>query len=65
MSTTYIANNPLYYGDTLEIVLSNSGQEINMDKVTLNAVPLPPTLLLMGSGLMGLGGMKVPEKSLI
>jgi hypothetical protein len=62
VSTQYVANNPDYYGDTLEVVLTEPGSgslyisqnEINFDRVRLNAVPLPPSLLLLGSGLVGL-----------
>jgi hypothetical protein len=60
VSTKYVANNPDYYGDTLEVVLTDTGTssdyhyEIDYDKVGLNVVPLPPSLLLLGSGLVGL-----------
>ncbi|MGP8104833.1 MAG: hypothetical protein ACLQLE_02985 [Desulfobaccales bacterium] len=63
VSTSYTANAAAYYGNTLEIVLSNTGQEINMDKVNLTTVPLPPSLLLMGSGLLGLGLFRFRRKA--
>jgi hypothetical protein len=57
VTVQYVANNSNYFGDTLKIVLSNSGNnsEINYDKLILDYVPLPSTVLLLGSGLVGLG----------
>jgi hypothetical protein len=44
-------------GEPLKIVLSSSGIQVNFDNVRLAdpVVPVPPTLLLLGSGLLGLG----------
>ena len=42
-------------GGHLEIMLVTNGVQVNFDQVTLDYVPLPPSLLLLGSGLVGLG----------
>lgn len=48
-----------YVGELLEIGLMGSGgHSLNFDMVTLDAVPVPPIVWLMGSGLLGLVGWR-------
>jgi hypothetical protein len=73
VSTQYIANNPAYYGDTLQIVLTNSGSyatEICYDNISLVdpplaavVIPIPPTVLLLGSSLAGLGLLRLRKRA--
>jgi hypothetical protein len=69
VSTQYVANNPAYYGDALQIVLTNTGPstEVYYDKITLTdppaAVPIPPTVVLLGSSLVGLGMVRLRKRA--
>jgi hypothetical protein len=50
-----------YNGDQLKIVLASSAQETEFDNITLSYTypnPTPSTLLLFGSGLMGLAFLR-------
>lgn len=62
----YIATSQ-FAGDQLKIVLtSTSNHEVDFDKVSLtdtSSVPTPSTLLLLGSGLFGLGFLRLRRKA--
>ena len=45
----------------MEIRLVTNASQASFDKVTLDYVPLPPSLLLLGSGLVGAGIPGTPE----
>jgi len=59
VTLTYTATDPSQYGKPIKINLESSTWRLHFDDVTLNgiAVPLPSTLLLLGSGLLGLWGL--------
>jgi hypothetical protein len=50
-------------GDNLKIVLTSGGTQADFDDVRLSSVPLPPTVLLLGSGLAGLGLLRFRRKA--
>lgn len=52
-----IAGNP-HLGQALQIKLLSGGQETIFDDVRLSSVPIPPAVLLFGSGLIALVGLK-------
>lgn len=52
-----------YVGLPLQILLGSSGAQVGFDNLHLDAVPLPPSLLLLGSGLVGLVGWRRFRKS--
>lgn len=70
ISTAYLANNSAYYGDPLKIELvgqrlSGTQGELDWDIIKLDyaaAVPIPATLLLLGTGLVGLVGFRRLKK---
>ncbi len=51
-------------GQSLEIQLVNNGaSQMNFDNVTLDTIPLPASLYLFGSGILGLIGVSRMKKS--
>ena len=50
-------------GQNLKIVLTSAGTQADFDNVRLNYVPLPPTVLLLGSGLAGLGLLRFRRRA--
>jgi hypothetical protein len=45
----------------IEADWQTGGDQVDLDNVRLNSsavIPVPPTLLLLGSGLLGLGGWR-------
>ncbi|MCK9374877.1 MAG: PEP-CTERM sorting domain-containing protein [Syntrophobacterales bacterium] len=54
---SYTATDPDQYGKPIEIKLLSSSWRLHFDDVQLDGttVPLPSTMLLLGSGLVGLG----------
>jgi hypothetical protein len=50
-------SNSQYIGDNLEIRISAAGAALDVDEVTLTSIPIPSTLLLLGSGIAGMALM--------
>jgi hypothetical protein len=59
LTLSYTANDS-YTNEYLQIVLMATQDSfwVNYDMVTLDAVPVPPTVWLLGSGLLGLWGIR-------
>lgn len=65
VSLSYFAasNDPLL-GQNLEIqLINNGGGQVDFDSVSLNNVPLPASLYLFGSGILGMIGISRRKKA--
>jgi hypothetical protein len=66
--TYHSTSNSPGIGEPLKIMITANGDVVDFDKVSLDVVlpstvPLPPSLLLLGSGLLGLAGWRRFRKS--
>ena len=65
VTLSYLAasDNP-FLGQTLEIqLINNGGAQMNYDKVSLSTIPLPASVYLFGSGILGLIGIVKRKKA--